>query len=227
MLPAFSTITDAKVSDLAVAKTLKFPVGSMVVFDRGYLDYQWWEDLGKQGVFFVSRLRKNSEYKIVERHTVDRESGVTSDWTIRLTGQKAQKSDFRNLRLVSYRDPLTGRHYRFVTNRFDLSAKTIADIYQQRWQVELFFRWIKQNLKLQSFVGTSRNAILTQIWVAMCMYLLLSYLKLLAKLGLSLGALLRLIQVNLFARRDLLELLGQPPPRGKPPARLSPQLVLL
>ncbi len=227
MVPAFAMVTDGKTSDLTVAKTLRFPAGSMVVFDRGYLDYQWWEKLGKQGVFFVSRLRKNSEYAIVERQPVRKGTGVTSDWTIRLTGQKSRRVELSNLRLVGYRDPETGKHYRFVTNRFDLSPKTIADIYQQRWQVELFFRWIKQNLKLSSFVGTSPNAILTQIWVAMCMYLLLSYLKLLAQLGLSLGQLLRLIQVNLFARRDLLELLGQPPPQRKPPPQLSPQLVLL
>jgi putative transposase len=113
---------------------------------------------------------------------------------------------------VDYRDPETGKHYEFLTNNFSLCAQTIAEIYKERWQVELFFKWIKQNLKIKAFVGNSKNAILTQIWIALCTYLILAYLKFSAKLGWSLQSMLRLLQLNLFMRRDLMALL-----RGDPP----------
>jgi putative transposase len=118
----------------------------------------------------------------------------------------------QKLRRVGYRDPETGKHYEFLTNNFSLSAQTIAEIYKERWQVELFFKWIKQNLKTKAFVGNSKNAILTQIWIALCTYLILAYLKFSAKLGWSLQSMLRLLQLNLFIRRDLMALL-----RGDPP----------
>ncbi len=118
------------------------------------------------------------------------------------------------LRRVGYRCPKTGKKYVFVTNNFKLAAKTIADIYKSRWQVELFFKWIKQNLKIKTFLGNSKNAILTQVWIALCTYLLLAYLKFSAKLDASLQQITRLLQLNLFLRRDLLDLLnGRPPDR--------------
>ena len=123
-------------------------------------------------------------------------------------------------------DPETGKHYEVLTNNFSLSAQTIAEIYKQRWQVELFFKWIKQNLKINSFLGNSKNAILTQIWISLCTYLLLAYLKFCAKLNLSLQSILRILQLNLFIRRDLLALLrGDPPDRDSTPG--GGQLVLL
>ena len=120
---------------------------------------------------------------------------------------------------MGYQDPQTGKHYFFLTNNFTLAAKTIADIYKARWQIELFFKWIKQNLKVKSFLGTSKNAVMTQIWVAMCMYLMLSYIKFANSLGWSLQQILRVLQLNLFERRALLELFttqSQPP---DPPVR--------
>ena len=120
------------------------------------------------------------------------------------------------LRRVGYRDPETRKHYEFLTNNFSLSAQTIAEIYKERWQVELFFKWIKQNLKIKAFVGNSKNAILTQIWVALCTYLMLAYLKFSAKLGWSLQSMLRLLQLNLFMRRDLMALLRGDPPEQNP-----------
>ena len=116
------------------------------------------------------------------------------------------------MRRAGYRDPETGQHYEFLTNNFQLSAKTIAEIYKQRWQVELFFKWIKQNLKIKAFLGNSKNAMMTQIWIALCTCLLLAYFKFSAKLGWSLQKMLRLLQLNLFMRRDLMALL-----RGDPP----------
>ena len=162
---------------------------------------------------------------MVERRPVASASGITSDQTIRLTGAKAEQCPAL-LRRIGYRDPETGKHYVFLTNAFHLSAKTIAAIYKDRWQIELFFKWIKQNLKIKSFLGTSRNAVLTQIWVAMCMYLLLAYIKFMSTLGLGMQQILRLLQLNLFERRDLQSLLrGDPPEPKSSPMQTRLQLV--
>ena len=115
--------------------------------------------------------------------------------------------------MVCYRDPETGKELRFITNADHLSAKTIADLYKERWQIELFFKWIKQNLKVKTFLGTSKNAVLTQIWIALCVYLLLAFLKFKAKIDLSMQQMLRLLQLNLFERRNLLVLLKPPEPQ--------------
>ena len=145
---------------------------------------------------------------------MDRSTGVSSDQTITLTGMKPQRLGLPTLRRVGYRDPETGRHYEFLTNNFHLCAKTIADIYKQRWQVELFFKWIKQNLKIKAFLGNSKNAVMTQIWIALCTCLLMAYIKFSAKLGWSLQKMLRLLQLNLFMRRDLMTLLRGDPPES-------------
>ena len=143
---------------------------------------------------------------------------LTRDQTIELTGARAKNCPIR-LRRIGYKDAHTGIHYIFLTNHFTLAASTIADIYKARWQIELFFKWIKQNLKIKSFLGTSRNTVLTQIWIAMCMYLLLSYIRFLNNIQPSLQHMLRLLQFNLFERRELLELLRGDPP--EPPVSLN------
>ena len=129
------------------------------------------------------------------------------------------------MRRIGYRDPQTGKHYVFLTNNFKLAAKTIADIYKSRWRVELFFKWVKQNLKIKSFIGTSKNAVMTQIWIALCVYLMLAFIKFQSKLKKSLQQILRLLQLNLFEKRDLMALLrGDPPPDHQPDIN---QLALL
>ena len=120
-------------------------------------------------MFFVSRSKSNAKAKIVERREFDRSTGLTSDQTIKLTGFYASTDCPIPLRRIGYRDAETGKHYVFVTNNFKLSLLTIAKIYKARWQIELFFKWIKQNLKIKSFVGTSKNAVMTQIWIALCL----------------------------------------------------------
>lgn len=212
-LPAFATITEGKVHDVKIGRTLQFPKGSIVAFDRGYIDYAWFKQLDLKGIFFVTRIRRNAIWRVLERREVDITTGVTSDHTIELTGVKPQRLGLPRLRRVGYRDLETGQRYEFLTNNFRLSAKTIAEIYKQRWQIELFFKWIKQNLKIKSFLGHSKNAILTQIWIALCTYLLLAYIKFAAKLDWSMQQMLRVLQLNLFMRRDLMTLLrGDPPP---------------
>lgn len=214
-LPEFVIVTDGKDHDVTVGRTLNFPKGSIVAVDRGYNDYTWYSQLNEKGIFFVTRLKTNAKYRPVSRRRVLKDQGLTSDQTIEFSGvQTAQRCPIQ-LRRIGYRDPDTAKHYVFLTNNFALAAKTIADIYKARWQVELFFKWIKQNLKITSFVGTSKNAVMTQIWIALCIYLLLSFLKFQSKLHKSLQQMLRLLHLNLFEKRDLMALLRGDPPRHK------------
>jgi len=210
-IPSFMTITDGKVHEVNIGRTLKLPKGSTVVFDRGYTDYAWYYSLDKEGITFVTRIKRNVKYKVLARRKVSKKQGLTSDQTIKITGQKAKDCPI-SLRRIGYRDPETGLQYYFLTNNFELAAGTIAKVYKARWDIELFFKWIKQNLKIKTFVGTSKNAVMTQIWVAMCMYLLLAFIKFSSKLNRSLQQILRLLQLNLFERRDLLHLLKGDPP---------------
>ena len=211
-LPEFVTITEGNVADITIGRTLDFPKESIVVIDRGYTDHLWYKRLTQKGIFFVTRLKVSAKYRVIERHTVDKTIGLTSDQIIQFVSKDKPYKCPIPLRRIGYRDPETGKHYSFLTNNFDLPAKTIADIYKSRWQVELFFKWIKQNLKIKSFIGTSKNAVMTQIWVALCMYLLLAFLKFQSKLRKSMQQILRLLQLNLFEKRDLMALL-----RGDPP----------
>ena len=212
-LPEFVTLTEGRKHDVTVGRILKFPKGSMVVMDKAYNDYSWYKQLTDNGIFFVTRLKANAKYRVVERREVLQNKGLTSDQTIEFTGLQIAKKCPVQLRRIGFRDPATGKHYVFLTNNFKLAARTIADIYKARWQVELFFKWIKQNLKIKSFVGTSKNAVMTQIWIALCMYLLLAFLKFQSKLTKSMQQILRLLQLNLFEKRDMMALLrGDPPP---------------
>lgn len=222
-IPAFMSLTDGKVHEVTVARTQRLPRDSIVVMDKGYLDYSWYKTLSEQGVFFVTRARNNMRYRVIERRTVDQANGLRADQTIRLTGQKSIQEALPELRRVSYVDPESARHYVFLTNNFALAAATIAALYKQRWHIELFFKWIKQNLKIKSFLGVSKNAVMTQVWVAMCVYLILAYLKFLSKTTRSMQSILRLLQLNLFMRRDLTALLRGDPPD---PIPISPQRSL-
>jgi len=225
LIPAFASVTRSKVSDMAQARFLAFPRGSVIVFDKGYNSYGWHNDLTEKGIFFVTRIRGNAQYRVLERHAVNKCSGVTSDQTIKYTSPRKDIQALKPIRRVGYRDQQTGKHYVFITNQFNWSAKTIADIYKQRWQVELFFKWIKQNLKIKAFLGTSENAVMTQIMAALCVYLLLAYLKFKSKIDKSLQQIIRLLQLNLFTRRSLLDLLQPPDPGGQPPPQLKFSMV--
>jgi len=205
-IPAFVVITEGKRSDIAIARGLKLPTGSLVAMDRGYIDYRFLWRLDQDGVSFVTRQKVNARVKVTARFAVDRRTGVTSDHDVVLVGAKAQAYPAR-MRRVSYRDQETGQRYLFWTNAFHLAAATIAAIYKQRWQIELFFKAIKQNLKIKTFWGTSENAVMTQIWVALILYLMLAFLRFKAGLGISFQQCLRLLQINLFDRRKLIDVL--------------------
>lgn len=203
-IPAFATVTDAKTHESRMTKTLELPKGSIVVFDKGYISYPWFRTLSAKGVFFVTRLKRNAVYKLLERRPVNHKTGVTSDHIIEVVSGKTSL----RLRRIGYRDPESGRRYEFLTNHFRLSPKTIADIYKERWKIELFFKEIKQNLRIKSFVGNSENAVLIQIYTALTVYLLLAYQKFLSCLGLSVQQLFQLIQLNLLGAASLKELLN-------------------
>ena len=221
-LPSFLSVTDGKTADVTVARTWTFPAGSVVVADRAYLDFGWLHRLQEQGVTFVTRLKRGVKYRVLRDHDVAIRTGVLSDQTIELTSARGRKAYPGTLRRVGYWDAETKQRYVFVTNNTTWVGKTIADVYKSRWQIELFFKWIKQYLKVKRFVGRSKNAVLTQLWVATCMYLLLAYLKFVLRLGWTLHRMLRVLQLNLFDRRSLLELFMPPAPPGAP----SPQMVL-
>lgn len=196
----------------------------MVVFDRGYFDYAWFKALTGAGVFFVTRAKKNAQATTVAHHEVASGSAVVSDQMIRLTGEKPKAIDMPELRRARYRDPKANKLYTFYTNAFHLDAQTIADLYKARWQIELFFKAIKQNLKIKTFLGTSRNAVMAQIWIVLCAYLLLAYVRFVSKTPLTFQSLLRRLQMSLFMRRSMAKLLF---PDASPPRPTTLQMLYL
>ena len=204
-IPAFVHITSANVADVTIARLLKLVAGSIIVMDRGYVDFSLFSQLHAKGILFVTRMKRGMCYRVVERREADRAQGVTSDQTIEFTGTKAKNCPIR-LRRIGYRDAETGKHYFFLTNEFDLPARTIAEIYKERWQVELFFKWIKQNLKIKSFLGTSKNAVMTQIWIALITLLMIAYYKFISKLRLNFSQILKLLRLNLFIQKNMKDL---------------------
>ena len=205
-LPAFVAISPAREHEVKKARSLSLPKGSIVVADMGYTDYAWYAQLTTQKIFFVTRQKRNARYAVLEQRQVNKNQGLLSDQTIRLTGEECPAP----LRRIAYRDAATGRRYVFLTNHFKLAAKTIADIYKERWQIEIFFRFIKQNLKIKAFIGNSENAVLTQIYAALIVYLLLCYLKFMCNLSITLQNCLRILQLNLFRTCTVQELLEPP-----------------
>jgi transposase len=210
LIPAFVAVTSGKVGDQTQAREFNFPRGSVVVFDKGYAAYDWHASLANQGISYVTRMRDNAKFDVIKRHKVELNSSILSDETIVYTSPSASKKNLPKLRRVVFYDEQMEREFVFITNRFDWSASLVAQIYKQRWQVELFFKWVKQNLKLKSFVGLSDNAVMTQIMVAMCAYLILSFIKFASGIRQSLQQMNRLVRVNLFARRSLVEMFEPP-----------------
>ena len=224
-LPSVVVITEGKRADVRVARTLRFDPGTVVVMDRGYNDYAWFGQLTAQDVYFVTRLKVHTAYQVVERREVPERSTVLRDDIIELTRvDAATKCPFR-LRRVEVDDPEKQSTLVFLTNHLTFGATTIAAIYKERWQVELFFKALKQNLKIKTFVGTSANALKVQVWTALIAILLLKYLQLRSRFGWSLANLVALLRMNLFTHRDLWAWLDQPF-TGPPTVLLASQRVL-
>jgi len=211
-LPKFAIITTGKKHDITVARTLQFEPGTIVVFDKGYADYAWWQRLTEEGVYFVSRLREDASYRnesqreIPEAHC----KRILADQEITLLGHGQLGQDGLRVRRIEVWDEDKQEKFVFVTNHLRLAASTIDRIYRERWQIETFFKSLKQLLKVKTFVGTSEKAVLTQIWTALIVMLLLRWLKLKAKYGWSLSNLLALLRQQLFVYRDLYQWLDDP-----------------
>lgn len=210
-LPCFGVVTDGTVGDVRVAQALRFEPGTIVVDDRGYNDYGLFSRWCGQGVFFVTRMKSDSRYEVLEQRPIFApEAGVVADQRIRLSSEQARRDCPHELRRVEFMHPETGQTLVFLTNLHKLSAATIAAIYRDRWQVELFFKALKQNLKIKTFVGTSANAVKTQIWTALICMLLLRYLMLRSRFGWSLSNLVAMLRMNLFTHKDLHAWLDEP-----------------
>jgi hypothetical protein len=210
-LPSVVVITEGKRHDVRVARTLHFDPGTVIVMDRGYVDYAWFGQLTAQGVFFVTRLKDHTVYTVVERRRLPERSTVVADEIIELTTWDAAHDCPFRLRRVEVEAPdQEDGTLVFLTNHLDFGATTIAAIYKERWQVELFFKALKQNLKIKTFVGTSANALKVQVWTALIAILLLKYLQLRSRFAWSLSNLVALLRMNLFTHRDLWAWLDKP-----------------
>ena len=222
-LPCYGVITEGKTQEIRVARTLEWPPGSIVVMDRGYVDYGFLDSLEDRRVFFVTRLKENAAFR-VEAEISASKGNIRADQMISLPGSGKNAKALRLFRRVVVWDEAGEREIVLLTNNLKLAASTIAAIYKARWQIELFFKSIKQNLKIKTFVGASPNAVRIQIWTALMAILLLKYLQMRSRLVWSLSNLLALLRLNLFVHRDLWAWVDQPslhhhnlPPPCKPP----------
>lgn len=222
-LPCFGIVTEGSVHDVKIAQQIHFAPGTIVVDDRGYNDYRLFARWTEACVFFVTRMKDNARYEVLEERKPPQNRNILCDQTIQLTGAGAQKKCPHRLRRIEAVREDTGETLVFLTNHHGLGASTIAAIYKDRWAVELFFKALKQNLKIKTFVGTTANAVKTQIWTALISMLLLRYLQLSSRFGWSLANLVALLRMNLFTHRDLMTWLNEPfatpPDPQQPPAQ--------
>lgn len=212
-IPELVNITEGKVADITMFRKTELKSlakGSILVFDRAYVDLCWWNEIGQAGLFFVSRAKSNQNIFITGQHEKRiLKKGVLADDTVIFGDYSAMFRKYPDkLRQIKYWDEANQKELIFLTNNFTLTAAQIAEVYRDRWQIELFFKWIKQNLKIKTFLGTSKNAVMTQIWIAMIYYLLLAYIKFQTKFKKSLLELTRMIRETLLFRRDLIDLLS-------------------
>jgi len=206
-IPTFMQISDGKLHDVNILDELPVEAGSIYVMDRGYVDFERLRRITRSLAFFVTRAKSSFCFERIYSYPVDKSTGLICDQTIRLTVPATVKKYPDKLRRIKYRDPETDKVLVFLTNNFDLPAKTIADLYKQRWQVELFFKWIKQNLRIKTFYGTSENAVKTQIWIAVSVYLMVAIIKKRLKIEASLYTILQILSVSVFERTELNQLL--------------------
>ncbi len=209
-IPTFIHISDGKLHDVNVLDILVPEPGAFYIMDRGYLDFRRLFSLDQSGTFFVIRAKSNTVYKRRYSHPVSSEaqtSGVKCDQTIMLIGVNAKDDYPQPLRRIKYHDNGTGKTFNFLTNNFTIPAQTVADLYRYRWQVELFFKWIKQHLRIKSFFGTSENAVKSQIWIAVSVYVLVAIIKKRLKLETELYTILQILSLTLFEKIPLDQLL--------------------
>lgn len=209
-IPVFVRITDGKVHDVNSLDDLVFEPGSIYVMDRGYFDFKRLYRIHQSRAFFVIRAKSNMYYRRLRSRLVDKASGLRSDQFIKLKGFYPAQNYPERLRRIRYFDAEKDKHLTFLTNHFTFPALTIADLYRRRWQVELFFKWIKQNLRIKAFYGLSENAVKTQIWIAISVYVLVAILKKQLSLDHSMRNILQVLSVTLFEKRPLFQLFSEP-----------------
>src|SRR5262245_60501439 len=224
-LPEAMVITTGTYSELTVARRRSYVKGTILIMDRGFLDFGWFHELDHNGVFFVTRIKSDTRYEVVQHAAVTAGTGILADNLIRLTSPASRKRYPELLRLVTIETD-EGKRLEFLTNQRTLAAATIADIYKDRWQIEVFFKLIKQNLHIKSFIGTSANAVWTQIWTAMIAMLLIRFLQLKSQFGWSFSNLVYFLRMNLLVYRDLWDWLNNPK-TAPPPPPLPAQLHFL
>lgn len=213
-LPVFMAVTEGARQDMVVAaEEIKLIPDSIYCFDKGFNDYAWFRRITDEGAYFVTRPRINMAAGYLGQQERPQGKGILADFVIQMTASRGSRDYPYPLRLIAFYDSETGRYLEFLTNNFTLAAATIAAIYKARWQVEIFFKWIKQNLKIKSFLGTSKNAVLTQVWVAMCYYLVLAYVKYQSRYKGSLFYFHRVVKEVLLERATILDLLRLNPAR--------------
>ncbi len=210
-IPCWVYVTPGEVHDVNVLDLLPVEVGSFYILDRGYLDFKRLYDISNQSAFFLTRTKSNTRYRRLYSRPVDRNTGLRCDQTIALVNYYAHRDYPDKLRLVKFLDQETGQRFAFLTNNFTIPAITVAELYRCRWQVELFFRWLKQHLRIKAFYGTSENAVLTQIWIALSVYVLVAIMKKKLHLkNLSLYTILQILSVSLFEKKPILSALVPP-----------------
>ncbi len=225
-LPCFAFLTNARTHEITVARRLSFQPGSILVFDRGYNDYAWFYRLRLDKVFFVTRLKSNAAFEVVKEREAPSRGNVVKDQIIRFAGPRSSEEYPSELRRVCIFDAKRLKVLQFLTNNMTLSASTIAAIYKERWQIEIFFKTIKQYLKIKTFLGTTFNAVMTQLWTALIAMLLLQYLRWKSSFSWSLSQLLAMLRFNLFTHRNLFEWLDDPYKPAPEPNNLERQLSL-
>ena len=224
-LPSFAVLTEGKTHEIRVARELRFDPGTILVYDRGYTDYHWFESLSHQSVWFVTRMKDNADFVVVENRPVPPGKNVRSDQVISLFQHAREGKNLFFRRIVVW-DEQNQQELVFLTNHLKFAASTIAAIYKDRWQVELFFKSLKQLCKIKTFVGTSPNAVKTQVWTALIAMLLLRFLQLKAKFNWALSNLVALLRQQLFVHRDLWGWIDQPFQPPSPPAAQQLPLAL-
>ena len=208
-IPTFIHISDGKLHDVNVLDILLPEPGAFYIMDRGYVDFGRLFTLHAAGAFFVIRAKSNTRYKRRYSSPVDKSGGVRCDQTIVLTGATSATDYPQSLRRIKYFDDQTGRTFNFLTNNFAIPAQIVADLYRYRWQVELFFKWIKHHLRIKSFFGTSENAVKTQVWIAISVYVLVAIIRKRLDLQLDLYTILRILSLTLFEKTDLIQMLNE------------------
>ncbi|MCP3925854.1 MAG: IS4 family transposase [Desulfobacterales bacterium] len=226
-IPSFVSMTTARKHELDSLRKMQFNKGDIITFDRAYTDFKLFANYCSEGIYFVTRLKKNADYKVIERRDTSKYQNVSSDQIIEMTGFYTKQKCPLQLRRIRCKDPETGKFIVILTNIVKWAPTTVSKIYKDRWQIEIFFKTIKQNMKIQKFLGNSRNAVMIQVWIALIAYLLLQYFKNLSLIEWTHNSLMKLIPVILMIKKDIWDILNKAPPKVRKTEKGNLQRCLL